>query len=93
MYQGYLGGGGLGSAYKKTFGDTKSPINEVFKQFRIKWTTINIESGFKTLKINNREVKSKREQVIVLSYGEFSLVDIVDFMIKAYNFEVDLDYI
>ena len=39
----------LGAAYKKTFGDTKSPINEGFKQFREKWSTINIESGFKTL--------------------------------------------
>ena len=54
----------LSGVYKLIFGATKSPINEDFKQFSVKWNCLNPVKKFRLLDVRNREMKSKAKNTI-----------------------------
>ena len=54
----------LSGVYKLILGATKSPINEDFKQFRVKWNCLKPVEKFRLLDVRNREMKSKAKNTI-----------------------------
>ena len=54
----------LSGVYKHIFGATKSPTNEDFKAFCMKWSSLNAQEKLKTLNLNSREMKGQAENVI-----------------------------
>ena len=54
----------LSGVYKLIFGATKSPINEDFKKFSVKWNCLNPVEKFRLLDVRNREMKSKAKNAV-----------------------------
>ena len=55
----------LSDVWKSLFGQTSSPDNELFQEFRDEiWFELDKTQEFKTLDLKSRQLRSKRDEVL-----------------------------